>query len=181
MFVRFDASNFGIIPTTKMSRPIDRDDRDGEHHLERLADADQVDADEDGVAGQVHRPAGGDPEDVQRLDVAADEDDDRRGGDGVLDEDRRSRQEAAPGPHRPAGEGVAAARGRQGRRELGEREHHRRVHDPHQDRGDEQPAPAALGQAEVPAAKSPEMTYATPSPARRTQPAAPLRSWRLSR
>ncbi len=107
----------------------DRQRRDREHHLERLADADQVHADEDGVEEEVQRPAGGDAEDVQRLDVAADEHDDRRRRDRVLDEDRRAGEKAAPRAHRPARERVAAARGRHRRRHLRQREDHARVHE----------------------------------------------------
>ena len=138
--------------------PQDEDDqRDGgdrgddEDQLERLADAVEVDADEDGVEEQEHRPAARDPEEPERLDVAADEHGDRGGRDHVLDEDRRAGGEAPERAERTAREGVAAARGRQRRGHLGQAEDHAGVHRRHQHRGDQQAAPAALGQAEVPA------------------------------
>ena len=150
MSVRFERVELGDHRDDEDDQRDDRDRRDHEHHLERLADADQVDADEDGVEDEVDRPAGVDA-DVERLDVAADEHDDRGRRDRVLDQDRRAGQEAAPRAERAAAEAVAAAGGRDRRRQLREREDHARVHRPHQDRGDQQAAPAALGEAEVPA------------------------------
>jgi hypothetical protein len=88
---------------------VENDRRDRERDLQRLADAEQLDADEDRVEGEVHRPAGRDPEDVERLDVGADERDDRRGGEHVLDEDRGAGEEAAPWAECPAAEAVPAA------------------------------------------------------------------------
>jgi hypothetical protein len=52
MFVRFDASNFGDHPDDEDEQRDDGDRGDREHHLERLADAVQVDADEDRVEGR---------------------------------------------------------------------------------------------------------------------------------
>ena len=121
---------------------------DDEHQLQRLAGAEDVDADEHDVEHQVDQPAA-DAE--QRLAVGADEAGDGRRGDGVFDEDRGAGEEAAPGPEGAAGEAVAAAGGRDHRRQLGEREAHAQVHGGHQQGGEEHPAPAALGQAEVPA------------------------------
>ncbi|MNF90602.1 hypothetical protein D3C84_731720 [compost metagenome] len=121
---------------------------DGEHQLERLAGAEHMDADEHHVEGQIDHPAA-DAE--QRLAVGADEAGDGRRGDGVLDEDRRAGEEAAPGAEGGAGEAVAAAGGGDHRRQLGQREALAQVHGRHQQGGDEHAAPAALGQAEVPA------------------------------
>ncbi|KAI3488917.1 hypothetical protein L1887_46947 [Cichorium endivia] len=100
---------------------------DDEHQLERFTDAEDVDADEDDVEGQVDHPAA-DAE--QRLAVGADEHRDGCGCDGVFDKDRGAGEEAAPGPERAAGEAV---------------------HGGHQQGGEEHAAPTALGQAEVPA------------------------------
>ena len=72
------------------------------------------------------------------------------GRDGVLDEDGDAGGVAAPRAERAAGEGVAAAGGRQRRAELGQAEDHRAVHHGHEHGGDEQPAETAFGQAEVP-------------------------------
>src|SRR5918996_826815 len=109
-----------------------------------------MDPDEQGVTGEIDGPSRFDPEYVQGLDVSPDENDDRRGGDRVLDQDGRAGGEPAQRSERATGEAVARARDRQRRRKLGEAEHHARVHDGHEDRGDEQPAPAALRQPEVP-------------------------------
>ena len=59
--------------------------------------------------------------------------------------------ESAPGPHRAARERVGAARVRQRRRHLGEAEDQAEIHDRDDDGGDEQAAPAAGADAEVPA------------------------------
>ena len=93
-----------------------------------------MDADEDREAGEIDRPAGLQAEQAERFDVVADEDGDRGGREDVLDEDRRAGQEAAPGAERAAGEAVAAARRRQDRGQLGEREDQTGVHHAHQQR-----------------------------------------------
>ena len=112
MLFRLDGSNFGIAAITNTTRANDGDRGDREHHLERLAHAEEVHADEDQVEDEVDVPAVGDPEQSERLDVGADEVRDRGRRDGVLDEDRRAGEEAAPRPQRAPREGVAAAGGR---------------------------------------------------------------------
>ena len=148
---RLSASNFGTIPITKTTSATTAIAVIAEHQPQRLADAVQVDADEDQVADQVDRPAAGQPEQPERLDVAADEDRDRGRRDRVLDEDRRAGGEPAERSQRAPGEAVAGAGHRHRRGQLGQAEHHAGVHDGHQHGRDQQAAPAALGQAEVPA------------------------------
>jgi hypothetical protein len=128
-----------------------RDAGDEEGQLQRLTHAVQVHADEDRVAGEVHRPAAGQPEQAERLDVAADEHHDRGRRDGVLDEDRGAGGEPAERPEGAGGRSRSRRRDRQRGGHLGQAEDHRGVHGRHQDGGDQQTAPAALGQAEVPA------------------------------
>ena len=124
------------------------DGGDDEHQLQRLADAEDMDADEDDVEGEIDHPAA-DAE--QRFAIGADEYGDGRRRDGVFDEDRRAGEKAAQRAECGAGKTVAAARGRDHRGQLGQRETHAQVHGRHQQRGDEQPAPTTLGEAEVPA------------------------------
>ena len=90
---------------------------------------------------------------------------------GVLDEDRGAGGEAAERAERAAGEAVAGAGHREGRRQLGQAKHHAGVHDRHQDGGDQQAAPAALGEAEVPAGEVARDDVRR----RRDRPAAPSR------
>ncbi len=107
-----------------------------------------MDGDEDDVERQVDHPAANAE---QRLAIRADEHGNRRRGDGVLDQDRRAREKPAPRPECAAGKAIAAACGGDHRGQLGEGKTHAQVHRGHQQRGQEHPAPAALGQAEVPA------------------------------
>ena len=64
------------------------------------------------IRREVHPPAVGDPEQVERLEVGADEGGDRRRRNRILDQDRGPGGEAAPRAERAAGKPVAAARGR---------------------------------------------------------------------
>ncbi|MNJ46936.1 hypothetical protein D3C77_420790 [compost metagenome] len=125
-----------------------RDGGDDEHQLQCFTDAEDVDADKDDVEGQVDHPAANTE---QRLTVRADEHGNGCRGDGVFDQDRRAGEESAPGAERAAGKAVAATGGGDHRGQLGEGKTHAQVHGRHQQRGEEHPAPATLGQAEVPA------------------------------
>ena len=124
------------------------DCRDDEHQLQGLADAKYVDTDKDDVEGQIDRPAS-DAE--QRLAVGADKDGDGSWRDGVLDKDRSAGEKTAQRAERATSKAITAACGGDHRGQLGEREAHAQVHGRHQQRGDEQTAPAPLGEAEVPA------------------------------
>lgn len=124
------------------------DGGDDEHQLQRLADPEDVDGDEHDVERQVDHPAA-DPE--QRLAIGADKHRDCRRGDGVFDEDRGPGEKAAPGAEGAAGKTVAAAGGGDHRGQFGQGKAHAQVHGGHQQGGEEHAAPAALGQAEVPA------------------------------
>ncbi len=129
----------------------DGDRGDAEHQLERLADAVQVHPDEHGVGDRVDQPAVGQPEQAQGLDVAADEHRDRGGRDGVLDQHGHAGREAADRAQGPASEAVAGAGDGKGGGHLGQAEDHAGVHHTHQHGGDQQAAPAALVEPEVPA------------------------------
>jgi len=107
-----------------------------------------MDADEDDVEGEIDHPAA-DAE--QRFAIGADEHGDGSWGDGVFDEDRRAGEKATQRAERGAGEAVAATSCGHHRGQLGQREAHAQVHGRHQQRGDEQATPTALGEAEVPA------------------------------
>ena len=123
---------------------------DDEHYPKSLAGAVQVHPYEDRVEEKVdQRPANTD----QRLHGTPDEGDDGGRGERVLDQDRRAREEPSPHPHGPAGETVAGPRDRDGCRHLGQRVDHCGVHDRHENRGNEQATPPALGEPEVPARK----------------------------
>ena len=121
---------------------------DDKHQLERFADPENVDADKDDVERQVDHPAANTE---QRLAIGADKTGNGRGGDGVFDQDRGAGEESAPGPESAAGKTVAAAGRGDHRGQFGQGKAHAQVHGGHQQCGDKHPAPAALGQAEVPA------------------------------
>ena len=128
-----------------------RDGGDHEHHLERLTDTGQVDADEERVGRQIHPPAVVNPEEPQRFHVGADERRDGGGGDRVLDEDRGASGEAAPRAERATGEGVPTAGGRQRRGQLGHAQHQGEVHAGDDHGSDGEAAETAVGQTEIPA------------------------------
>ena len=110
-----------------------------------------MNADEDGVGGEIDPPPVLDAEQVQRFDVGTDEGGDGRRRDGVLDEDRGARGEATPRTQRTPREGVTAAGCGQGRGHLSHAEDQREVHAGDDDGGDRQAAEPALAQSEVPA------------------------------
>ena len=126
------------------------DCRDAEHQLEGFTDPIEVHSDEHRVGDRVDQPAVGEAEEPQGLDIAADEDGDRGRRDGILDQDGHAGREATDGAQCAPCEAVARACDREGRGHLGQPEHHAGVHDPHQNRGDQQTAPAALIEPEVP-------------------------------
>jgi hypothetical protein len=111
-----------------------------------------VDSDEDRVGDEIDRPGRYRfRQNAERLDVAGDEGRDRCRSHRVLDEDRHACGESAQWAERSAGEAVAGAGSRQSGGEFGEAEYHAHVHESHEEEGDEQAAPAAFGQPEVPA------------------------------
>ena len=110
---------------TEMGQHADHENADGqhrqkgddEHGFQRLAGAPQVDADEDQVAGQVHQPA---VDAIQRVHITPDEYRDGGRRQGVLQQDGRAGQIAAPGTQHPTGETVATPGGGQAGREFGQ-------------------------------------------------------------
>ena len=90
--VRDDVKEFGGVelrqqPDDDRNEGDDGHRGDREHDLERLADAAEMDADEEHIGNQVHGPGIGQAEQPQRLDVTADERGDGRRRDGVFDQD----------------------------------------------------------------------------------------------
>ena len=121
----------------------------GDH--EGQLDAVGVRGDEDDVARDPeHRlPFGRRAED--RREIGADEVDDHRRRQHVFDVLGHAGDEAAPGAEGGAGEGIGAAGMRQRRAHLGDGEGEAEKHDGDEKRAAEHAAPAAHGEAEVPA------------------------------
>ena len=115
---------------------------DDKHQLQRLTDAEDMDADKQHVEGQVDRPA---TNAEQRLTVGTDKHRNRRWGNGVLDEDCRAGKKTAQGTEGAAGKTVAAASGGDHRGQFCQGEAHAQVHQRHQQGGEKHAAPAALG------------------------------------
>ena len=112
--------------------------------------------------------------------VGADKEDDDRRRQHIFDVLGNSGDEAAPRSEGGAGEGIGAAGMRQGRAHLGDGIGEAEIHDCDDDGADEHAAPAAHGEAQVPARKSPEITAPTPSAHKEKTPAW-RRSARLSK
>ena len=146
------------LPGEERAEQKEDEDRDGDQchddgDLERQCDATHVEPDEDDVAD--------DPPDrlkrVGRTDdrrhVGADEVDDHRRGQHIFDVFGNAGDEPAPRAEGRAREGIGAAGMRQCRAHLGDRIGEAEIHDGDDDGGDEHAAPAANGEAEVPAGK----------------------------
>ncbi|MNQ79100.1 hypothetical protein D3C85_940320 [compost metagenome] len=121
---------------------------DDKHQLQRLTDAEDVDADKQHIEGQVNRPAANAE---QRFTVGPDKHRNGGRGDGVLDQDRCAGEKATQWPEGAAGKAIAATCGGDHRGQFSQGEAHAQVHQRHQQGGEKHAAPAALGQAEVPA------------------------------
>ena len=137
--------------TKNTTQDSERQQGDDQRELERQLDAAGVEPDKQHVTEhppqrlQLHRRA------EDRREIGADEEHDDRRRHHVFDVLGEAGDKAAPRPEGGAGERVGAAGMRHRRAHLGEREGKAEIHDGDDDGGDQHAAPAARGEAEVPA------------------------------